>query len=166
MRRRHYILVATSALALLILAGGMLLSEHIAASADHYAASDAAMFDPRYIGHYRLTQRSIGSATMPIVSEAQLAPDHQFTMTLIPAEWMASGPRSEVIQKCSGTWRIGDDGDGSVTLEFTITSADEKRVLYKMTARAQDKGFYFDPFQSGEYFKQVEEGADEIAAPK
>ena len=52
---------------------------------------------------------------------------------------------AELIKTCSGTWRAGDDGDGSLTLEFSITEIDGNKASHATQARAAKDGFYLGP---------------------
>jgi hypothetical protein len=110
--------------------------------------ADLSKFEPKYVGSYRHTVRSQGLKPLPFLAEAQLGADKRFTMTSVPAAWLGYQSDAELIQTCSGTWRVGDDGDGSLTLEFSITEIDGKNATHATRARAAKDGFYIGPNSS------------------
>jgi hypothetical protein len=107
--------------------------------------ADLSSFEPQYVGSYRLIRRSTGLGPLPFAAEVHLAADKRFTMTSVPAAWLGYESDAESIQTCSGTWRAGDDGDGSLTLEFSITAIDGKNATHAALARAEKNGFRFGP---------------------
>ncbi len=109
---------------------------------------DLSEFEPEYVGDYRHNERSQGLRPLPFLAEAHLGPDKHFTMTCIPPAWLGYQSDMELIQTCSGTWRMGDDGDGSLTLEFSITSINGKSATHATSARAAKDGFYIGEISS------------------
>jgi hypothetical protein len=114
-------------------------------------------FEPQYVGRYRHGDLVTGANTLPFLPEASLESDGRFTMTMVPSAWLAYSACGQFLHQCSGSWRAGDDGDGSLTLEFFITSVDGAKAEHSARARAMSDGFYFDA--PGSYFLVAKDAA-------
>lgn len=114
-------------------------------------------FEPEFVGHYRHGDLVNGANELPFLPEVSLEADGRFTMTMVPPAWLAYPAGGEFLHQCSGSWRVGDDGDGSLTLEFFITSIDGAKAEHSARARAMSNGFFFDA--PGSYFLMVKDGA-------
>jgi hypothetical protein len=117
---------------------------------------DLSELTPKLAGHYRYGGHAHGGKTLPRQPEILLEADGRCRMIDVPAIWLEY-PGTPVLN-CSGAWQPGDDGDGSLTLEFTLTDIDGVAVHHFVHARAMQDGFYFE--SSGADFLAIKNAAD------